>query len=94
MGVGKDIPSANQSTSLLDDHADDDHADDESSISSSDTQTGVRNIEAVSQTWTKWSLIAAYAGYVLYMIYTSYLLYHHVSCLLYSRSQYQSSSLI
>ena len=38
------------------------HDDDQSSLSSSDDQVGVKNIEVVSQTWTKWSLIAAYAG--------------------------------
>jgi hypothetical protein len=36
--------------------------DDQSSFSSEETQTGVKTIEAVSQTWTRWSLIAAYLG--------------------------------
>ena len=36
--------------------------DDRSSISSYETQNGVKNIEAISQTWTKWSLISAYVG--------------------------------
>lgn len=27
-------------------------------------QTGVRKIEAISQTWTKWSPMFAYVGYV------------------------------
>ena len=36
--------------------------DDQSSLSSSDTQQGVKGIEAISQTWTQWSLIAAYIG--------------------------------
>jgi hypothetical protein len=31
---------------------------------SGNVQAGVKNIEAVSMTWTKWGLIAAYAGYV------------------------------
>ena len=39
--------------------------DDRSSLSSYDAQHGVKNIEAVSQTWTKWALVAAYAGYVV-----------------------------
>lgn len=39
-------------------------ADDQSSLSSDETQAGVKNIEAISQTWTKWSLIAAYLGYI------------------------------
>ena len=38
------------------------HEDDQSSFSSDETQTGVKGIEAVSQTWTEWSLIAAYLG--------------------------------
>lgn len=62
MAMRKDIPPAEQYTknnSLVDNHE-----DDPSSISSNDTQAGVRNIEAISQTWTKRSLIAAYAGYV------------------------------
>jgi len=29
-----------------------------------DAQAGVKNIEAVSMTWTKWGLIAAYARFV------------------------------
>lgn len=36
--------------------------DDQASFSSDETQTGVKNIEAVSQTWTRYSLIAAYLG--------------------------------
>jgi len=31
---------------------------------SSSVQAGVKNIEAVSMTWTKWGLIAAYARFV------------------------------
>ena len=38
------------------------HDDDQSSLSSDNTQAGVKNIEAISQTWTKWSLISAYLG--------------------------------
>ena len=33
-----------------------------------DAQAGVKNIEAVAMTWTKWSLIFAYAGYILYIV--------------------------
>ena len=36
--------------------------DDGSSLSSCNTQNGVKNIEAISQIWTKWSLISAYLG--------------------------------
>lgn len=28
------------------------------------TQAGVQNIEAVSMTWTTWSLVIAYIGYI------------------------------
>ena len=38
------------------------HEHDRASFSSDETQTGVKNIEAVSQTWTQRSLIAAYVG--------------------------------
>ena len=39
------------------------HEDDQSSFSSHvATQTGVKSIEAVSQTWNQSSLIAAYLG--------------------------------
>ena len=40
------------------------HEDDRASFSSDETQTGVKNIEAISQTWSQWALIAAYLGYV------------------------------
>jgi hypothetical protein len=33
---------------------------DEESITTSDAQDGVKAIEAVSMTWTRWGLIAAY----------------------------------
>ncbi|KAI4259277.1 MAG: hypothetical protein LQ352_000817 [Teloschistes flavicans] len=36
--------------------------DDDRSSSSSHEQTGVKHIEAISQTWTRWSLITAYLG--------------------------------
>ena len=38
--------------------------DDAESFTSDDTQTGVKGIEAISQTWTRWSLITAYLGSV------------------------------
>lgn len=43
-------------------HLNQDNEDDQSSLTSDATQTGVKNIEAVSQTWTQSSLIAAYLG--------------------------------
>ena len=39
-----------------------DYADSQSSLSTDDAQAGVKSIEAVSQTWTQWSLIVAYLG--------------------------------
>lgn len=42
-------------------------ADDQSSLSSYEPQAGVKSIEAISQTWTKWSLIAAYLGYMIFL---------------------------
>ena len=51
-----DEPDKNQSL---------DHYDDRSSLSSDDdAQAGVKAIEAVSQTWSKWSLLMAYLGWV------------------------------
>ena len=38
------------------------YADSQSSLSTDDAQAGVKNIEAVSQTWTRSSLILAYLG--------------------------------
>ena len=38
------------------------HEDDHSSLSSHDAQLGVKHIEAISQMWTRWSLISAYVG--------------------------------
>lgn len=40
-------------------------SDSSGSSSTDDAQDGVRNIEAVAMTWTKWGLIAAYVRYVL-----------------------------
>ena len=39
-----------------------DARDDLSSATSNEAQAGVKGIEAISTTWTKWSLIVAYAG--------------------------------
>ena len=38
---------------------------DQGSFSSDETQTGVKTVEVVSQTWTQSALIAAYVGCVL-----------------------------
>ena len=45
-------------------YIDESHEEDRHSSSLDDAQIGVKNIEAISQTWTKWSLIFAYLGYV------------------------------
>ncbi len=42
----------------------DDGGDSSSLNSNEDAQAGVKNIEAISQTWTKWSLVSAYVGSV------------------------------
>lgn len=39
--------------------------DDGLSVSSYEAQAGVKGIEAISQTWTKWALAFAYLGYAL-----------------------------
>lgn len=54
---GKEITSDHPKHPIINDYE-----DSRSSISSDDTQIGVKNIEAISQTWTKSSLIAAYLG--------------------------------
>ncbi len=38
--------------------------DDRSSLSSYEAHAGVKGIEAISSTWSKWALIFAYIGYV------------------------------
>ena len=52
-----DVPSRNNK-----DLSAEEYEHDSASVDSDETQTGVKNIEAVSQTWTQWSLIAAYLG--------------------------------
>ena len=45
------------------DHPDAGDGDDRSSLTSyDDAQAGVKNIEAIGQTWTKWSLIPLTLG--------------------------------
>jgi len=41
-------------------------ADETSSMSSTETQAGVKRLEAVTTSWTKWSLAIAYVGYASY----------------------------
>ena len=47
----KDLPYINEG-----------HPDDRTSLGLDRVQAGVNNIEAISQTWTRWSLIFAYLG--------------------------------
>ena len=54
--------SSGRSNRDLPDHSDGDERS--SSSSDDDPQAGVKNIEAISQTWTKWSLVFAYVGSV------------------------------
>lgn len=39
-----------------------DQVEGSSTSSDDDAQAGVKNIEIISQTWTKWSLLCAYIG--------------------------------
>ena len=59
------MPETNVSPPYTKDPVDVENDEDPVSLSSDATQTGVKNIEIVSQTWTQSSLIAAYLGYVL-----------------------------
>ena len=40
-------------------------SDEDSSTFSAEVESGVRKIEAISQTWSKWGLIFAYIGYAI-----------------------------
>ena len=43
--------------------------DDQSSLSSAETQQGVKGIEAISSTWSTSALIIAYVGYALVLLH-------------------------
>ncbi|KAL9033544.1 MAG: hypothetical protein Q9180_005891, partial [Flavoplaca navasiana] len=68
--------------------------DDRSSLSSYDTQHGVKNIEAVSQTWTKWALVAAYAGVFLLAFFTSLESQTTINLTVYATSAFSLHSLV
>ncbi|KAL8895025.1 MAG: hypothetical protein Q9192_003895 [Flavoplaca navasiana] len=68
--------------------------DDRSSLSSSDTQHGVKNIEAVSQTWTKWALVTAYAGVFLLAFFTSLESQTTINLTVYATSDFSLHSLV
>ncbi|KAI9826331.1 MAG: hypothetical protein M1832_000248 [Thelocarpon impressellum] len=69
--------------------------DDESSSSSlADVPAGVKQVEAVSLTWSKWGLIAAYVGVFLMAFSTSLEGQTVASLSVYATSAFQSHSLI
>ena len=61
-GTATDVPKTMETTTQQNKVEPYMQEDDRSSLSSDDTQIGVKNIEAISQTWTKWSLFSAYLG--------------------------------
>ncbi|KAL8775382.1 MAG: hypothetical protein Q9209_000390 [Squamulea sp. 1 TL-2023] len=68
--------------------------DDGSSFSSHDTQRGVKNIEAISQTWTKWALVAAYVGIFLLAFFTSLESQTTTNLTVYATSAFSTHSLV
>ena len=66
--ISEDVPAHFHTDRVNPEHEEEDEEEEEeeednhSSIGADATQTGVKNIEAVSQTWTQSSLIAAYLG--------------------------------
>ncbi|KAL8633477.1 hypothetical protein Q9189_000823 [Teloschistes chrysophthalmus] len=67
--------------------------DDRSSFSSGD-QVGLKNIEAISQTWTRWSLITAYFGIFLLAFFTSLEQLTTTNLTAYATSAFKTHSLI
>ncbi|KAG7005405.1 hypothetical protein G7Y79_00020g049330 [Physcia stellaris] len=71
------------------------HEDGRSSLSSDeDAQAGVKNIEIISQTWTTWALIAAYAGVYLLAFVTSLEGQTTVNLSVYATSSFLQHSLV
>ncbi|KAI4110439.1 MAG: hypothetical protein LQ339_001304 [Xanthoria mediterranea] len=68
--------------------------DDQSSFSSSDVQHGVKNIEAISQTWTVWALVAAYVGILLLAFFTSLESQTTINLTVYATSAFSTHSLV
>lgn len=56
------LPDNRVSTPHTKTHVNGEHENDRTSFSSDAPQTGVKNIELVSQTWTQSSLVVAYLG--------------------------------
>ncbi|KAL2036510.1 hypothetical protein N7G274_010740 [Stereocaulon virgatum] len=67
---------------------------DSASVSSDEAQIGVKNIEAVSQTWTQWSLIAAYLGIFLVAFCTSLEGQTTINLTVYATSAFAEHSLV
>ncbi|KAL9586912.1 MAG: hypothetical protein Q9212_000584 [Teloschistes hypoglaucus] len=70
------------------------HDDDDRSSSSSGDQIGLKNIEAISQTWTRWSLITAYFGIFLLAFITSLEQLTTTNLTAYATSAFKTHSLI
>ncbi|KAL8966296.1 MAG: hypothetical protein Q9197_006064 [Variospora fuerteventurae] len=71
-----------------------DPADDDRSSLSSDDQIGVKNIEAISRTWTKWSLVCAYIGVFLLAFFTSLEGQTTINLTVYATSAFLNHSLV
>lgn len=67
--------------------------DDRSSLDSYE-QTGVKNIEAISLTWSKWSLISAYLGIFLLAFFTSLEGQTTANLTVYATSTFKTHSLV
>ncbi|KAL8999091.1 MAG: hypothetical protein Q9169_001979 [Polycauliona sp. 2 TL-2023] len=68
--------------------------DDRSSLSSDDAQVGVKNIEAISQIWSKWALVAAYVGIFLLAFFTSLESQTTINLTVYATSAFSQHSLV
>ncbi|KAL8742192.1 MAG: hypothetical protein Q9190_005285 [Brigantiaea leucoxantha] len=71
-----------------------DSADDDGSSLGSSEQVGVKKIEAISQTWTKWSLASAYLGIFLLAFFTSLEVQTTTNLTVYATSAFASHSLV
>ncbi|MCJ1466730.1 hypothetical protein MMC07_005350 [Pseudocyphellaria aurata] len=59
-----------------------------------DLQPGVKHIEAISQTWTQWSLVAAYVGIFLLAFFTSLEGQTTINLTVYATSAFAEHSLV
>ncbi|KAI9801126.1 MAG: hypothetical protein M1833_002994 [Piccolia ochrophora] len=90
----RDSPSANAHADEKDIQLRDSLEDDRPSLSSSEMQGGVKRVEAVSLTWTKWSLILAYVGIFLMAFSTSLESQTTLALSIYATSSFQTHSLV